>query len=37
MLHYWCKLFKESSEINMNNLQVINNTELIATPNLLNF
>lgn len=37
MLHYWCKLFKERSEINMNNLQVINNTELIATPNLLNF
>ena len=37
MLHYWCKLFKERREINMNNLQVINNTELIATPNLLNF
>lgn len=37
MLHYWCKLFKERSENNMNNLQVINNTELIATPNLLNF
>jgi len=32
-----CKLFKERSVIKMKNLQVINNAELITTPNLLYF
>ena len=36
MVYYWCKLFKERSVIKMKNLQIINNAELITTPNLLN-
>ena len=37
MLYYYCKFVRERRVINMKNLQVINNAELITTPNLLNF